>query len=520
MTELRNLNRIVVVGGGTAGWMTALYAKKILPNSEVTLIESEDIGILGAGEGTTPNFVSFTDTLDIPVSQLIQEADATIKNGIKFTNWNGDGKHYYHGFDAISDLSFGAFQNPYVLPRTSLVTAINEIRNSPLDSINFVAKLSEADKVPHIWNTELDEDQELDNPMMKFTQLSYYGVHFNAAKVARALRKIGESRGIVRVEGVVVDQTIDESGDITNLRLENGSDVGVDFLFDCSGFARKFIGKIYEAEWQSHQDKLTVKRAIPFFVEHDKKGLPAYTEAVAMKYGWVWSIPTQERFGSGYVFDSDLISDDEAKKELDDLMGYEVESPRTFNFDAGYYKTPWVGNCIATGLASGFIEPLEATSLWTTAQTISQALGTPELLKSRDPRVIDEFNKKFRDMHDQVVDFVYFHYMSKRSDTEFWKQFSDISRAPEFVQNMMETWEYRLPEYKDYANKMFLLDSWISVAAGLGHLNKDMYQQASDAVGLPSLSLGAYEELERRQKEAILLCLTHDDLLSQLKDTK
>lgn len=518
MTELRDLNKIVVVGGGTAGWMAALYAKKALPQSEVVVVESEDIGILGAGEGTTPNFVSLTDTLDIPITRLIDEADATIKNGIKFTNWNGDGSHYYHSFDAVSELSFGAFQNPHILPRTSLVVAINEMRNSPLDNINFIAKISESDKVPHIWNIEQDaETEEIENPILKFTQLSYYGVHFNAAKVAKVLRDVAEERGVVRVEGIVSGQELDEHGDIVKIFLEDGEELSLDFLFDCTGFARKFIGKVYKSEWQSHQDKLPVKKAIPFFVDHDGTGLPPYTEAIAMKYGWVWSIPTQERFGSGYVFDSDLTSEDEAKQELDELMGYEVQSPRTLSFDAGYYKTPWMGNCIAAGLSSGFIEPLEATSLWTTAQTIANALSNPDLMRSRDPRVADEFNEKFREMHDQVVDFVYFHYMTKRTDTEFWKRFADTSKAPEFVQKMLNIWEYRVPEYKDFANKMFLFDSWLSVASGLGKVNHDIYMQTADSNNLASITLGAYEELERRQAEAAILCLTHDDLLKELK---
>jgi tryptophan halogenase len=519
MTELRNLNNIVVVGGGTAGWMTALYLNKTLPGSRITLVESEDIGILGAGEGTTPNFVYFTDMLDIPITRLIQEADLTIKNGIKFTNWNGDGGHYYHGFDCILDLGLSAFQNSNMLPNSSLVAAIAQSAGSPIEDVNFISDISEGLKVPFVKAprpSDFEEEKQV-NPILNFNQLSYFGVHFNAAKVAKSLRGIAEERGVIRLEGVVSSVAKNEYGDIESVTLEGGKQLPVDFLFDCTGFARMFIGKEFSSTWKSHSDKLPVKSAIPFFVDHTGTEIPPYTEAVAMDYGWLWRIPTQERFGSGYVFDSDLITEDEAKQELDTFMGYEVDSPRTLKFDAGYYTEPWVGNCIAVGLSSAFIEPLEATSLWTTATTLQNVLSNPDQMRSRDPRIVDEFNKKFRDMHEQVVDFVYFHYMSNRSDTEFWKRFSDINNAPEFVQNMLNIWEYRIPEFKDFQGKMFQFDSWVSVASGLGRLNTNLYARTFESAGLVDLTVGGLQEIKRRQREALLVCVDHKSFITELQ---
>jgi tryptophan halogenase len=519
MTELRNLNNIVVVGGGTAGWMSALYVKRILPKANVTVVESEDIGILGAGEGTTPNFVYFTDMLDIPITRLISEADVTFKNGIKFTNWNGDGTHYYHGFDSVADLSLSALQTSHFLPNSSLAVAISQNDGTSVEDINFVTAISEELKAPFVYAPKPSdiEEQKKINPILNFNQLSYFGVHFNAAKVATSLRGIAEERGIKRVEGVVSSVEKDSYGDVSALVMEDGSSISTDFLFDCTGFARKFIGKEFKSEWKSHSDTLPVDSAIPFFVEHDGSSIPPYTEAIAMDYGWVWKIPTQDRFGSGYVFDSDLISEDRAKAELDKLVGYEVDSPRTLKFDAGYYKEAWINNCIAVGLSSAFIEPLEATSLWTTATTLQNALGNPDHMRSRNPKIAEEFNKKFRDMHEQVVDFVYFHYMGQRSDTEFWTKFKDLDNAPEFVKNMLETWQYRIPEFKDFQGKMFQFDSWISVASGLGKLNRDLYKRTFASAELKDTTMGAYQEIKRRHKEASFVCVDHANFLKELK---
>lgn len=515
MENRRSLDNIVVVGGGTAGWLTALYAKKCLPLSNVTVVESDEIGILGAGEGTTPSFVTFLDHLNIPVSRLLKETSTTIKTGIKFTNWNGDGTHYYHGFSPAKDLSYAAMDNSELLSRTSLVFATNAANGKHHDEITFAALTGELGKAPFRNNEEYQEGMFVPDPILKFLLESYYGVHFDASKIALVLRNIAEERGINRVEGIVEDIVESSDGDIQTLVLGSGQTVDLDFMFDCTGFARVFAGKKYQSEWKSHKDLLPVDTAVPFFLPMDE-AIPPYTEAIAMKYGWMWKIPLQHRYGCGYVFDSSFINEEEAKEEIQQTLGMEIESPRTFKFNAGYFKTPWNRNCISVGLASGFIEPLEATSIWVTIMTLMNALSNVENLASKDPRIADEFNAKFCEMNDQVVDFLYFHYMSERNDTDFWKKFKSPEAAPEKIQKMLNTWSYRVPEYRDFFGGMFLLESWLAVGSGVGQLNYDAFKYAYESNMAERLMEDSMSRYMANMEEIVEGCLDHRQFIEAI----
>lgn len=511
------MKNIVVVGGGTAGWLTALYAQIRAPHASVTVIESEAIGILGAGEGTTPTFLSLLDRLQIPYSRLVKEANATIKHSIKFTNWKNDGTFYYHGFFANGDIGFTAFDNEEVLSRTSLLYATSLVEGKGFNEANYCLQLGEKNKTG-FYVHENYEGQPIPDPILKYVQTTRYASHFDAVKLAELLKKIAvEERGINRIEGKVVGHAQSENGDIESLTLEDGQVVELDFLFDCTGFARKFIGEVYKTKWKSHKDKLTVDSAIPFFPEIDQENIPPYTEAIAMKYGWVWRIPLQNRYGSGYVFDSSQVSADEAKKELDEYYGYEVESPRVFSFEAGYFENIWVNNCVAVGLSSGFIEPLEATSIFISGVTLMALFEDLDHLITRDPRMIAAFNKKMAAKNQEVADFIYFHYMSGRSDTEFWKKFSDPENAPESVKDMLSAWEYRLPEYSDHYGKLFPLESWVSVADGIGKVNKPLFHRVYDSNKAYDLVQDGYERYLAYQEETVEKCLSHSEFLKSLK---
>jgi tryptophan halogenase len=516
MNKRRNLKNIVIVGGGSAGWMTALHAKHVLPDSNITVIESDEIGILGAGEGTTPHFIPFLDFLNIPVSDLVKHASATIKNGIKFTNWTGDGSHYYHGFKPQDDLGFtGAYVSSFAA--SSPVAFIgNAVWEEPINNVDFVDKVSEKNKVVFLYNPQA---VNVTNPIFNFDALTSFGVHFDASKLAGFLKEVGISRGINRVEGIVDTWKQDDLGDIEELTLASGATVPVDFMFDCTGFKRVFIGGVFKSKWISYQDYLPVNRAVPFFLPADENP-PAYTESIAMKYGWMWKIPLQNRYGCGYVFDSDLITEEEAVKEIEEYLGFEPHYPRAtkggFKFDAGYYDSPWSNNCIALGLSSGFIEPLEATSLWVTIRSLQDVFCNVEQLTIKDPRVAEDFNKKFRSTNSQISDFLYFHYMSKRKDTEFWKKFT-CENAPETLKPLLKSWEYRVPHYLDHLGLVWNLESWMVVAAGIGQLNLELLKESAEVSPAYRYGVSLYPDLKKKQDLVAESCVSHSYFLEWLK---
>ena len=373
--------KYVILGGGTAGWLTALYLNKHFPDDEVTVVASSEIGILGAGEGTTPAFMEYLEEVGITELELVSNCKATLKTGIKFTNWNGDGEHYFHNF----------------------------------------------------WDDK-------------------YALHFDASLLAKYLQEVATSRGVTLIDSEVIKVLLDEKDNITTLVTPKGPIAG-DFFFDCSGFKRLLIGRVYNSEWEEYD--MPCKRAIPFFLPNDNTNLPDYTESVAMKYGWIWKIPVQGRYGCGYVFDSTMTTDEEAVQEIRDYLGHDFKSPRTFNFSAGAYKHVWVNNCMAVGLSSGFIEPLEATSIWI------QILALRLFVQNRDNP--EKVNNDVKELNEDILAFLYFHYLSQRTDTGFWKDFRNNNYMPEKLLNRISKNDTQ------YSFNLFPDKSWDAIASGIGY---------------------------------------------------
>ena len=233
---------IVIVGGGTAGWLTALYAKKQLPNDNITVIESAEIGILGAGEGSTPMLLQFLDDLGISISDLVRDCDATIKNGIKFTNWNNDNSFYYHGF--YNDSTKGTAFYSHIIPSPARVGSL--ALNNSLKEVDFPEKVSEKNKVPIIFRAKKHSNKLLD-----LKNISGISVHFNATKLANKLKEVALGRGIKIVEGKIKTVVLNDKNYVESLALENNELVQCDFVFDCSGFYRLIIGKTFNSKWKS-----------------------------------------------------------------------------------------------------------------------------------------------------------------------------------------------------------------------------------------------------------------------------
>lgn len=512
--------KILIVGGGTAGWASALYARYKMPSAEITLVESEAIGILGAGEGTTPAFIEFLEKLDIPLARLIQETSTTLKNGIKFTNWTGPDSSYYHGFYAVDDVSLGSFNNSQFMAGTSFLAGYNIAKGKDFSEVNYTHAISESNKVP----LQVAEDYNgeiIPDPIAKYFFTAYYANHFDAVALADFFKRIAvEERNITRVEGKVVNQKQSENGDLKSVLLESGEELSADFFIDCTGFAKRLVGKLYKAEWVSHKEHLTVNSALPFFLPIDEEAIPAYTESTAMKYGWMWKIPLQHRYGCGYVFDSNYITQEQAREEILELVGdQEIVWPReeAFRFEPGYFKTSWVNNCLAVGLSSGFIEPLEATSIWASLLYLEHAFLDLNGLINRPQSYVDEFNAKAAKINQDIFEFVYFHYMGGRTDTPFWEHYQDVDRAPKRVQDILQKWSERVPSYWDHKDDLFAMESWIAVASGLNKIDKKVYKKTYDLCEVTEIIDNDYELFLHVKEATVDNCTLHVDFLRDLK---
>lgn len=465
-SEKKKFN-FIIVGGGTAGWMSSLFIKQQYPWANVTVIASEEIGILGAGEGTTPHFVTFLNRLGITVNEIVKHANGTLKNGIKFDNWKGDDGTYFHGFWETFDLNVF---NTTDIDDEGLPTLILEqiAKGESIDDVMFSAQSSNRNLVNFNPNTSVDAKG--DNPLYHFNELSNYGLHFDARMLAKYLKKVSMYRGIKYIDSKIKEIESDDNGYIKTISTERGDKIPCDFVFDCTGFAREIIGKHFNTEWVSYSDSLPMKRAIPFFLPIDEDVIPPYTQSTALKYGWMWKIPVQTRYGCGYVFDSDYINDDQAKDEIREMFGQDVEFGNPFTFDAGRYKESWVKNCVAIGLSSGFVEPLEATSIWTSISALRQYMNNNLGAIERNKFYIDRYNTKMNKFQDDTKDFIYLHYYTTRNDSDFWKEFKEKNKPTENIQKFIDICKETLPE-RDFIlsiNKAYGTASFYPVAYGVG----------------------------------------------------
>jgi tryptophan halogenase len=418
------MKNIVIIGGGTAGWLTALAAQKRYPDCSIKVIESKEIGILGAGEGSTPNLIPFLNSLDISVEDLIKNTSSTMKLAIKFNKFSKENDFYYHGF-AINKFN----------TKTKSITS-KAIDNLPVLDLFYMSQnidQSEYKITPMALqqnNVPFVKRKDKPTGLLDFDIYNLYSIHFDARALADYFSKIAIARGINHIDATVDSFISDNDGNISGIKLDDQAIINTDFVFDCTGFFRLINKKHFNTEWISFEKNLPAKKAIPFFLDIDKDNIPAYTESTAMNYGWMWKIPLQHRYGCGYVFDSNFISEEDAKLEIENMLGHEITSPKTFSFTPGYYKTIWNKNTIAVGLSAGFVEPLEATSIMQSVEILQIAFRKDfDIFNPRDLKEI--LNNKYKEDCEEICDFLYLHYMTNKNNTDFWINFTKNNIMPE-----------------------------------------------------------------------------------------
>ena len=492
---------ITVLGGGTAGWITALLTQAHYPNANITVIESDEIGILGAGEGTTSHFIQLLKKINIPVSDLIKYCKATIKQGIRFTNWQGDSSSYFHSF--IVDGSLDQFNN------LSVTLQLSEDKR--LCELDFANQLSLTNKVLFTYSN--NGNCLYDDPINSFQHLSEYALHFDARLLADFFKKVGECRGINIVEGKFQQAIQDSQGNIKEIKLENRESIHCDFVFDCSGFARLLIGKLYQTKWVSYEKHLPMKAAVPFFINHNNDVRPE-TDSIAMKYGWMWKIPVDGRYGCGYVFDSDYITADQALEEAEEYFGVKLNSPKTFKFSPGSFENTLVNNCMAVGLAQSFVEPLEATSIWVSYNNLHNFLRQ-DGVNFQSTAFKKMFNQLCLNNNNEILEFIYLHYLTKRNDSLFWKEFRNKNQMVESLEDSLEILKYNqsIPLINKF---LFSIKSWIQIAGGLQLLDPIICSHMLKEYNIQELDL-ARKSFRKNQENMSKICLGHKEFLNYVK---
>jgi tryptophan halogenase len=449
------IGRVVIVGGGTAGWMCAAFLAKVLPRDQVrlTLIESDEIGTVGVGEATVPSLLTFNRILGLDETDFIRSTQATFKLGIEFVDWQALGSRYLHPFGVHGrDTPEHKFLQLWLrLKQAHSDGSAGEIGDYNLNTL--AAKLGRFARPSG-------------EAAWPFSALRY-AFHFDAALYARYLRRYAEARGAVRHEGRIVQvfQRADD-GFIEGVALQDGRRIDGDLFIDCSGFRGLLIEETLKAGYEDWSRYLPCDRAVA--VPSVLSGPPdPFTRATADLAGWRWRIPLQHRMGNGYVYCSDHIDDEVARAQvLAKLEGAPLAEPRMLRFKAGHRKRLWIKNCIAVGLAGGFIEPLESTSIHL-IQTGLLRLATLFPDQGFATADIDEFNRSSVREYEHVRDFIILHYKATaRDDSPFWLRRRDME-IPDSLAHRMALFASKGRIFRQ-TEELFADDSWLSVMLGQG----------------------------------------------------
>jgi tryptophan halogenase len=460
----RNIRNIVIVGGGTAGWMAAAaFAKALGRDHSIHLVESEEIGTVGVGEATVPHLRTYNRALEIDEIEFIKAVQGTFKLGIQFVDWGRIGDRYIHGFGSIGhDYGMVPFHQYWL--KLFLAGKARELGEY---SLNTAAG-------PHGKFMTPAVDVPAHSPLASIA----YAYHFDAGRYARFLRKYAEARGVRRTEGKVVEVMLrGEDGFIEAVKLDNGEKVAGELFIDCSGFRGLLIEEALHSGYEEWTHWLPCNRALA--VPTEKVGDPTpFTRSTARAAGWQWRIPLQHRTGNGYVYSSTYVSDDEAAATLmKNLDGRALKDPKLLRFTTGIRKKIWNRNCVAVGLASGFLEPLESTSIYLIQSCISRLVA---LWPDRDfsPVLIERYNAQERFEFEKIRDFLILHYCAtERNDSPFWNYCRTMS-TPESLQDTMRLFRDSGRFFRD-GEEMFALTSWVQVMIGQ-HLLPKAYHPVAD----------------------------------------
>lgn len=484
----KKINKVVILGGGTAGWMTAALLSKALTKLDITLVESEHIGTIGVGEATIPSLHFFNDMLGINSSEFIKRTSGSFKLGIQFENWHKQGEHYFHGFGSTGLGMWAAEFHEYW--HRGLQLGLSK----PFGNYNLEGVAAKLGKFSH----------QQDGPNFAY--------HLDASLYAKLLRNKAELQGVKRIEGMVEEvETEPENGFITSLTLQNGTHIKGDLFIDCSGFRALLIDKTLKTPYVDWSHWLPMDRAIAVQTELQQAPQP-YTRSIAHHAGWQWRIPLQHRMGNGIVYSSQYMSDQEATELLmSSIDGKPLTEPRPLTFKTGHRAQLWHKNCVAIGLSGGFIEPLESTAIHIIQQGIMQLIKYFPSNGINDLEV-NEYNHYMTTDYNDIKDFIILHYaQTARDDSEFWR-FCRCMNLPNTLQQRMDMFQ-QTGRFVQRKNEIFS-DSWLQVMIGQGLIPSQHHPIADELSEAEIKSF--FDNIEQNIAQKVRAMPSHSEYLHRI----
>nr|WP_010130164.1 tryptophan halogenase family protein [Microbulbifer agarilyticus] len=486
------VKNLVILGGGTAGWITAALMCKVLGKSiNITLVESDKIGTVGVGEATIPPIINFNQALGLDEKEFLRETKGTIKLGIQFENWLTQGDSYMHAFGTIGkNFPFCDFHHFWVRHR----------QNGGTESL---------------WDYSLNYQAAKNNKFSPLSQIKgtnlpgiSYAYHFDAGLYAQFLRKYAEAKGATRIEGTVDEVKLNpESGYVEKLVLEGGNEVQGDLFVDCTGMAAMLIHKALGVGYDDWSHWLPCDRAqaVPSALV---KPIVPYTRSIAHEAGWQWRIPLQHRTGNGIVYSSRHWTDEQAREVLiSNLDAEPLADPKVIRFRTGRRREAWRKNVVAIGLSSGFLEPLESTSIHMIQSTATRLI---KCFPHRGIRAeeVAEYNRQSQVESERIRDFIILHYKAnQRRDSEFWRQCEEMA-VPDSLQEKIELFRKSGKAFRDF-DDLFTEVAWQQVLIGQGVMPEDHHviadglsdSQLTDLMGsLQTLIQGTVKQLPSHEQ--------------------
>lgn len=501
MQKSENINNYVIVGGGTAGWISAAILAKTLQCKEhktshtITVVESPNIPTIGVGEATIPSIIDMLALLEIPLKDFILKTNATFKLGIKFVDWQEKQHQYWHQFGNIGNkVDAQPFYQHWLK---------HQFLNPTFEFTDFSPAIALAKQ-----NKFFIPDPKHPTNLSKST----YALHFDAGLVAKYLSEYCLAKNVVLIREHVKSTELDLKGNISQLILENEDVIQGEFFIDCTGQKALLIEKALRVGYESWQHYLPVDKAVA--VQSEKaKPLPPYTESIAHEHGWRWLIPLQNRTGNGYVYASDYCSDDEAIGLLTKHVPNIITEPKVIAFTTGKRHKVWHKNCLAVGLSSGFLEPLESTGIYLIMKTILNFVQSLPNKNMSEP-TINEFNRLIDNEYHNIRDFIVLHYCaSKRVDSNFWRMWKNLA-VPESLQIKLDLFKCQGRLYENHYD-LFSSESWYAVLEGMG-VRPENYDPIIDK-SIFSKVEQAFKDSSSALKVNASKTLDHETFINRLK---